>query len=59
MTQPSMSLKYEPSSEPLHISVKQLFLNSRRARNLFVGDVAFHARMSAYPLQPSTLSPKP
>jgi len=23
-----MSLKYEPSSEPLHISVKQLFLNS-------------------------------
>ena len=22
--QPSMSLKYEPSSEPLHISVKQL-----------------------------------
>ena len=23
-----MSLKYEPSSEPLHISAKQLFLNS-------------------------------
>jgi len=22
-----MSLKYEPASEPLHISVKQLFLN--------------------------------
>jgi len=25
--QTSMRLKYEPSSEPLHISVKQLFLN--------------------------------
>jgi len=25
-----MSLKYEPSSEPLHISVKQLFLNQGR-----------------------------
>ena len=27
--QKSMSLEYEPSSEPLHISVKQLFLNCR------------------------------
>jgi len=27
MPEKSMSLKYEPSSEPLHISVKQLFLN--------------------------------
>jgi len=26
--QQSVSLKYEPSSEPLHISAKQLFLNS-------------------------------
>ena len=25
--QKSVSLKYEPASEPLHISVKQLFLN--------------------------------
>ena len=25
-----MSLKYEPSSEPLHISAKWLFLNSER-----------------------------
>jgi len=26
-----MSLKYEPSSEPLHIAVKKLFLNSRES----------------------------
>ena len=25
-----MRLKYEPASEPLHISVKQLFLNGDR-----------------------------
>ena len=28
-----MSLKYEPASEPLHISVKWLFLNSAPSRN--------------------------
>ena len=27
LIQKSMSLKYEPASEPLHISVKLLFLN--------------------------------
>jgi len=45
-----MSLKYEPSSEPLHIYVKQLFLNSEQTLNAL--DVACtrwsHLRLQGY-----------
>ena len=33
MIKKSISLEYEPSSEPLHISVKQLFLNQELQRS--------------------------
>ena len=36
MIQQSVSLEYEPSTEPLHISAKQVFLNSRNKVHIII-----------------------
>ena len=51
-----MSLKYEPSSEPLHISVKKLALNPSTVRKVSIPRGS-EGLVSTPP--PSTLNPQP
>jgi len=50
-----MSLKYEPSSEPLHISAKELFLNCVPDSD----QVKAASREHAQEVEPQTLNPEP
>ena len=49
MIQESLRLKYEPASEPLHISVKWLFLNGDQGAGE-VGGAAAHRQVTEHVL---------